>query len=125
MAYRTRVPLGLRITIATTFDWTLFASQDVPRIAEGFEEYTALCRIYQLDPGHLGEQALTLHQITQEWAPGSYRGICWNQTSVNVDAWRRLSSETESDQDQPYNIFEEKRHHLIPLAKFESEAKEL
>lgn len=74
-----RVPLDYRIVMAATFDKVMVKRAKLPRLIQAIKEY-AKC----FDPGTLLQQVEKLQELADN--PTCY-AVCWNQTSVNCDAW--------------------------------------
>lgn len=111
------VPLELRVAMLTTFDRAVVGKA-------GFK-WVAQCLIktqdYFPDPGHIPAQGVALLELAQTDAIGA----CWNQTSVNSDAWRVYDPDRR---DEPgysgewYNILTGKEHFFVEKQIPEPEA---
>ncbi len=99
-----------RDVLLSTFDWTLIAPPDLERLAKSMRRFEdAHARPNQVCS--LLQQAGRIEELAQS----GVRGIGWNQTSVNGDAWQ--GPWNESDQESEiYNIDRHEKHVVERLA---------
>ncbi len=74
-----RLPVEYRIVMKVTFDNGMVRRENLPRLIMAIRKYAE-----RFDPGTLLEQAEKLEELAQD---ESCFAVCWNQTSVNADAW--------------------------------------
>ena len=92
-----------RLVLGTTFDYVVIRSIHIPKVIESFRSFE--------DEGRttLKEQADIIEKAFNE---GDITAICWNQTSVNSDAWEGDYDE-ESDECTVYNLDRYSKHQFL------------
>jgi hypothetical protein len=97
------VPEHRRIVMASTFDGIMVKKEDLGKLACAFDTMAKEME----DPGHLPEQAKVIRSLQSR---DDIIGICWNQTSVNSDVWRKFPVNDDDENDEstrPFNIFKD------------------
>lgn len=98
------VPLGLRVTMASTFDNVMVKSENIPRLIVAIGEFGQIFG----DNGNLGLQVEALQAL---YEGGDCFAVCWNQTSVNANPWQVYDEKIEDY--KPYNVFNGERHWFL------------
>lgn len=80
------VPEAHRLVMMSTFDKVMVRRENLVRLAEAFERYSADFE----DPGHIPAQAADLRRLAEE--PRCF-AVCWCQTSVSSDVWYVVEGE--------------------------------
>jgi hypothetical protein len=91
-----------RITLMTTFDWVVVRNIEIARVVAAFKSFH-----HKYPQNHLDQQAIVLGSPKIETC---CLGICWNQTSVNADAW--LVEGKRGDL-RPYNLLRDTGHWFL------------
>ena len=91
------LPLSHRIVLLATFDNVMIRKENLPRFVQAVDDYSK-----QFDPGTLPEQCFKLGELVVD--PTCY-AVCWNQTSVNCDAWE-VERETDVDGEPLYEMYD-------------------
>lgn len=92
-----------RIVMAATFDRVMVKKQDLQRVVDAMRSYGER---YE-DPGTIPQQADAIEKLITD---DDCQAICWNQTSVNADAW---VTRGESEDLQDYNINRDSGHWFL------------
>lgn len=96
-----------RLTLLTTCDRVVVPVAIASVVADAFDQF----QDYHTVPGYLlsvSRQADELRRMLAEVPEQGWRGVCWNQTSVNGDAlWYGVERD---DEHVPYNVDSMDRH---------------
>lgn len=103
------IPLSYRIVLMSTFDNVMVKRENIPLVIEAIKEYAKEFD----DAGHLPEQAKKLEELFDDQ---ECFAICWNQTSVNADAWQtaiecKCCGETKDYRN--YDVSQDKGHWFL------------
>lgn len=88
-----------RLVLCATFDRVMVRRETIPVIVEAFRAFGNRHE----DAGHLPQQADFLEKLYNE--DENFYAVCWNQTSVNSDAWMVRDGEDE-DGDAVYRYWD-------------------
>lgn len=94
------------ITMMTTADNVVVPIKHVERVAIAFETFFEHYKAQRVGYAFsVGAQAAALRTILEE---GEWRGVCWNQTTVNAGVWSRYVTNGDDEDAEgecvPYNI---------------------
>lgn len=98
-----KVSLSDKIVLGSTFDKVIVMKEDIEKLVEAFRTFEG--------ETSLNEQADIIEQAFKN--DEDLVAICWNQTSVNGDAWSsdRMSVDEEGYEEYlPYNLNVETEH---------------
>jgi hypothetical protein len=91
-----------RITLLTTADHVVVPIAALAEVTEALETFYTNYRAQR--DGYvfsIGDQAAALRNILQE---GTWRGVCWNQTTLSDALWEGAYAEADDGERTPYNI---------------------
>lgn len=118
-----RIERWERIVLLTTCDGALVKAENFGKVAEAFETFYAEHKKYHEGKVfHIDKQAELLRRLEKEREEKGWRGVGWNQTSVNGDClW--YGTYDDEDEHTSYNIDRDDKHWYImdDVAKIESE----
>jgi hypothetical protein len=102
-------------TLLTTADTVVVPIKHVERVALAFETFFKHYEVPRAGYAFsVGAQADALRTILED---GDWRGVCWNQTTVNSGIWSRCIASEEDDGTDgecvPYNIDTMKEHWFL------------
>lgn len=98
-----RLTLWERVLLRSTYDRAIVLKDNVPQLLNAYDQYVHTVE----DPGNIPDQ---ISIICQHQYDRDLIGICWNQTSVNADAWRVPSTRSSRyllfnwQRDSPRNL---------------------
>jgi hypothetical protein len=95
------VPLSDRIVMGATFDRVMVRRENIPRLVNAIRDYAT-----RFDPGHLLDQVEKLLELAND---SECFAVCWNQTSVNADAWYVQTDELDKYDDHIYRMYDVSR----------------
>lgn len=109
------------VTLMTTCDNVLIPIEHVESVASAFDEFVKRYGPIQESRQHafsIPDQARELRRMLEEREEKGWRGVCWNQTSVNGDAlWYGVNDEEDPDDRRAYNIDKDSEHWTWPEPK--------
>lgn len=111
------------VTLMTTCDRVVISIEHVESVASAFEEFDRQHGPAQAGLAFsVGAQAKALRCLLEEREQEGWRGVCWNQTSVNGDSlWYGVQEapdrEDEEPDIRPYNIDRDEGHWFWPETK--------
>lgn len=109
------------VVLTTTYDRVFIPIEHVASVASAFEKFDEVHGFGQHERKlafSIGEQAKNLRFMLTEIEEKGWRGVCWNQTSVNGDAlWYGVPDERNQNERRPYNIDQDDEHWVWPLKK--------
>lgn len=77
--WRTDIPEHHKVCLISTFDWCMVKRENLDRLKQAFALFDS-----EFNNSNLPGQIKVLTGL-----PSKYIAVCWNQTSVNTDAWLR------------------------------------
>lgn len=110
-----------KLVLLTTCDNAVLRAENFMEVADAFERFHEEYRIANEGKVfHARAQAELLRELHREGDEHGWRGVCWNQTSVNGDSpwygvreeWDEESDEEEPDP-RPYNIDRDEQHWFV------------
>lgn len=107
LAKDTRVPLAHRLTMRSTFDRVMVRREDLLALADAFEQFAADFQ----EHGSIFEQEMALRELAKDT---TCYAVCWNQTSVNGDAWEVDDPETEES--RMYDVALDSKHWFMDVS---------
>jgi hypothetical protein len=87
-----------KVCLISTFDQVVILRDDIERLIEAYGLWVAM----HGSDGSQGEQLRVFQQILDHERP--FRGICFNQTSVNSNPWWVYDGSGEDEEGRPFNI---------------------
>lgn len=106
------------VVLMTTCDNVVLPVEHVESVASAFEEFDRHHGDQQREQSYafsIPDQARELRRMVEEREEEGWRGVCWNQTSVNGDApWYGVWEDGEEDESRPYNIDRDDVHWFWP-----------
>lgn len=92
------VPLSHRIVMLFTFDNVMVKRENFLRLAKAMDAFAD-----RFGPGTLRLQAEKLREL---YGNPTIYAMCWNQTSVNADAWWVRDETLPGDEDEQYRLYD-------------------
>jgi hypothetical protein len=109
-----------KIVLLTTSDNAIVKAENFIEVAGAMETfYESYKGLNEGKVFHLDKQAECLRTLHAEIEEHGWRGVCWNQTSVNADSpWYGRYEELEEDGEHyeervPYNIDRDDKHWFV------------
>ena len=112
-----------KLVLLTTCDNAVLKAENFVEVAEAFEKFHEEYKVANEGKVfHMLAQAQILRELHGEGDEHGWRGICWNQTSVNGDAlWygvreegdEESEEEEEEDEPRPYNLDRDDKHWFV------------